>query len=328
MRYVKKTCILRQLKSGFSVDGNPLSGIVKAEQYAQNCSVELSTANLAPLSEGEYYLLLSDEKKRYKLFLLDGGTRYSFRAEIELAAGFYAAICYVHGDAVPIAYGVCGEMPYDLFSLVRVAFSSETQPTDNQPTLAQPHADADPAPVHAKSLPKYDDELVAGDNYFEKENPDYADHTSTQACQNAPAACGNSHQETPPRHDLNENENDESVRNPFTTQSDGFYQSIKGELTALFARYPEDETLTDAYPASEWVRIKGEKGNAEELVGLIYEGGLVKYICYAVPATERTPQEMRDKAYFVPISPLTPEVGFFVLYQSAATGESILKQEV
>ena len=99
-------------------------------------------------------------------------------------------------------------------------------------------------------------------------------------------------------------------------------------MTALFARYPEDETLTDAYPASEWVRIKGEKGNAEELVGLIYEGGLVKYICYAVPATERTPQEMLDKAYFVPISPLTPEVGFYVLYQSAATGESIVKKEL
>ena len=99
-------------------------------------------------------------------------------------------------------------------------------------------------------------------------------------------------------------------------------------MTALFARYPQDETLTDAYPASEWVRIKGEEGNAKELVGLIYESGLVKYICYAVPATEHAPQEMREKAYFVPVSPLTPDVGFFVLYQSAATGESILKQEV
>ena len=180
----------------------------------------------------------------------------------------------------------------------------------------------------AHSLPKYDDELVAGDNYFEKENTDYVDQPFTQACEDAPAAGGNPHQETPSRDDADQNENDEGVRHPFTTQSDGYYQSIKGELTALFARYPQDETLSDAYPASEWVRIKGEEGGAEELVGLIYESGRVQYICYAVPANEHTPQEVREKAYFVPVSPLTPEVGFFVLYQSAATGESILKKEI
>ena len=62
MRYIKKTCILRQLKNGFSADGNPLSGIVKVEQYAQHIGLEISTANLAPLSEGEYHLLIADSE--------------------------------------------------------------------------------------------------------------------------------------------------------------------------------------------------------------------------------------------------------------------------
>lgn len=324
MRYVKKTCILRQLKSGFSTDGNPLSGIVKIEQYAQNIGVEISIANLAPLSNGEYHFLLADREKRYKLFPLHGDIRYSFRSDMQIATGFYAAICYVDDDAELIAYGVCGGMSYDLFSLVRTAFSAPS-PAQAQPP--QSPVNADLPTTYPKANPVYDDELVAGENYFEKEK-NYADTAPTQTCQNAPIEGGNPHQETTQGTNLDQNENDESVRHAFTTQSDGYYQSIKGELTALFARYPQDETLTDAYPASEWVRINGEEGNAKELVGLIYESGLVKYICYAVPATEHAPQEMREKAYFVPVSPLTPEVGFFVLYQSAATGESILKQEV
>ena len=323
MRYIKKTCILRQLKNGFSADGNPLSGIVKVEQYAQHIAVEISTANLAPLSEGEYHLLLADTEKRYKLFPLDS-TRFSFQGDLELAAGFYAAICRVNDDAEPIAYGACGNLSYDLFSLVRTAFLTLQTA---QKTTPPPTFNADLPMGYLKPNPVYDDELVAGDNYYEKEK-NYAHTAPTQACKNAPTEGGNPHQETPQRHDLNQDEDDEGVRHAFTTQSDGYYQSIKGELTALFARYPQDETLTDAYPASEWVRVRGAEGNAEELVGLIYESGLVKYICYAVPATESAPQEIREKAYFVPLSPLTPEVGFFVLYQSAATGESIIKKEL
>ena len=33
MNYVKKMCILRQVKQGFSGDGKALSGLVKVEQY-------------------------------------------------------------------------------------------------------------------------------------------------------------------------------------------------------------------------------------------------------------------------------------------------------
>ncbi len=323
MHYVKKTCILRQLKNGFSADGNPLSGIVKVEQYAQHIAVEISTANLAPLSEGEYHLLLADTEKRYKLFPLDSA-RFSFHGDLQLAAGFYAAICHVNEDAELIAYGVCGNLSYDLFSLVRTAFSA---PERMVATTPPPTFNADLHNGYQGAHPTYDDELVAGDNYYEKEKH-YAHTATAQAGENAHIEGGNSHQETPQRNDPNQDEDDEGVRHAFPTQSDGYYQSIKGELTALFARYPQDETLTDAYPASEWVRVKGTEGAPEELVGLIYESGLVKYICYAVPATESAPQEIREKAYFVPISPLTPEVGFFVLYQSGATGESIVKTEL
>ena len=60
MRYVKKTCILRQLKNGFSTDGRELSGIVKAEQYGSNVSIEFYANNLAPTNGQEYCLVVAD----------------------------------------------------------------------------------------------------------------------------------------------------------------------------------------------------------------------------------------------------------------------------
>ncbi len=319
MRYVKKTCILRELKAGFSADGKQISGVVKVEQYGTNLGVELSTVNLASATQGEYCLLLADGKRRYKTLPLTDGNRFSFYGDVEIAEGFYAILCFVADSAVPIAYGVCGAMPYDVFSLTRQAFSLP----EPQKTTVNAHL----PPSNSPSAP-YDDELVANENYYEQEYTKHDKTHSTQDRNDAPLEGGDPHQEQAQRHDLEQDAHDASVRHAFGTDSDGYYQSVKGELTALFERYPQDLSLTDAYPASEWVRIKGEEKDPQELVGLIYESGQVKYICYALPAREDTPQEIRDQAYFVPVSPLTPKKGFFVIYQSAATGENIPKKEI
>ena len=319
MRYVKKTCILRQLKNGFSADGKSLSGIVKIEQYARNVGVELSTINLAPTTSGGYYCLISDKEKRHKILSLEEGTRFSFHSDMEIAEGFYAVLCFLNGNATPIAYGVCGNLPYDIFSMVRQAFFSPQK----EETV---DFNKDMPPIN--SIPKsYNDEMVASDNYYEKENADAKNHV-TQNSHDAPTESGNQDQGKAERPDAEQDADDACVRHAFGTEQDGYYQSIKGELSTLFQSYPEDNSLVDAYPASEWVRVKGEEGSPEELVGLIYESGSVKYICYAVPAKPETPQELKEKAYFVPISPLNTETGFYVLYQSAATGESIVKTEL
>ena len=72
MNYVKKMCILRQIKQGFSGDGKTLSGLVKAEQYGKNLAVEVSVINFAPLIVGEYFCLLSDGKGKTETLALRG----------------------------------------------------------------------------------------------------------------------------------------------------------------------------------------------------------------------------------------------------------------
>ena len=64
MRYVKKTCILRQIKSGFTLDGKPLTGIVKIEQYGDNLAAEFAFSNLSPTTDGGYYCIIADTSRR------------------------------------------------------------------------------------------------------------------------------------------------------------------------------------------------------------------------------------------------------------------------
>ena len=119
MNFVKKMCILRQVKQGFSGDGKTLSGLIKIEQYGKNLSVEVSVINFAPLSSGEYYCLLADRKGRTEMLPLRGKSLFNIVSDLNAEDGFCGVICFVKNGIVPIAYGVNGENVYDWRNLVK-----------------------------------------------------------------------------------------------------------------------------------------------------------------------------------------------------------------
>ncbi|MBQ8374488.1 MAG: hypothetical protein IJX98_02800 [Clostridia bacterium] len=322
MQYFKKNCILRQLKQGFSCDGKPLSGIVKAEQYGKNIAVEVGVINLAPLSTGEYYCVIADQKKRFQVLPLKEKTSFSFLSDMEISQGFLAGICFVKEDLpLAIAYGTNGTINLELNAILKTAFFSPPKAEETPPAQEEIGAEESPAQND------YDDEAVTEENYFIlEEEHDECERTS-EIIGNAQDQGADTDETAQTGDTASQDADGECVRHAFTTQSDGYYQSIKGEIAELFEKYPRDDTLCGAFACSEWVRTKGEEGNPQQLVGLVYEDGRVKYICYALPKTEEEPpQDFANACFFVPVSPLTPETGFFVLYQSAATGESIKPQ--
>ena len=94
--------------------------------------------------------------------------------------------------------------------------------------------------------------------------------------------------------------------------------------------YPRDDTLVGAFSCSEWVRVKGEQGAPEYLVGVLYDDGKAKYICYALAAEDKNapPEEIREACVYVPATPFQDSTGFFVIFQSAATGECVKLQKI
>lgn len=318
MNYIKKMCILRQIKQGFSGDGKPLSGLIKIEQYGKNLAVEISIINFAPLALGEYYCLLSDGKGKAEILALRGKSLFNILSDLDILNGFCGIICHVQNEVTPIAYGVNGDGSYDFKSILNATLPPIYPPS--APEKADTEIAKTTAPPDEKK--GYDDEEMATENYYEGDENERKQ--SSQAQIHARTQSPNQEPDKTEGANATENGNAESVLRPFATDPDGYYLSVKAEIDELFSKYPRDHTLISAFSSSEWVRIQGEEDAPEYLVGVLYEDGRAKYVCYALAAKDKEPpEEIRGVCSFVPTSVYDDEKGFFVIFQSAASGVCI-----
>lgn len=341
MNYVKKMCILRQAKQGFSGDGKALSGLIKIEQYGKNLAVEVSIINFAPLVSGEYYCLLSDNKGKTEMLALRGKSLFNILSDLDISGGFCGIVCYVKNEIVPIAYGINGNGSYDWRKILDATLppvfpvsSQQTATKTNEPTPDfndLQEKTANEVPMYAlkeENLPVYNDETVAAENYYkEKENEQIV---LEQSSKNARFESANQEPTRETGADATENGDDESVLHPFERSADGYYHAVKSEIDGLFRTYPKDDTLNGAFSCSQWVRIKGTKADPEYLVGVLFVDGKAQYICYALKATDRQnpPEEIKNVCSFVPSTVFDENKGFFVIFQSAASGACVKPPEI
>lgn len=174
--YVKNIAVIKTLKNGFSSDGGPLSGLVKCEKYGAFFHAEVSFINFAPLSEGRYVCGISDGL--HKLIVEDG--YFEGDSELNNAAGFAALICYVNKTVEPVAVAVCGN------------FLSEI------PALRDYIVRGENVKQQSEGGVKYDDEVIAEENYYEYGK---ADEERNALCQDqeekASGICGGEDEEAP-----------------------------------------------------------------------------------------------------------------------------------
>lgn len=339
MNYVKKMCILRQVKQGFSGDGKALSGLIKIEQYGKNLSVEVSIINFAPLALGEYYCLLSDGKGKTEMLALRGKSLFNILSDLDISRGFCGIICYVNSDVIPIAYGINGNGSYDWRTILNATLppifpqKSNASSRESRTEIAKAADESTPTPLPQEErktdvISVYDDEEMATENYY-REDTQNGQELLQKVGGDARAQSTDQSQGEKTRLDASENVDADDVRHPFETDGDGYYRAVKTEIDELLQKYPADDTLKGAFSCSEWVRVQGEKGAPKYLVGVVWEEGKAKYICYALAAEDKNipPEEISAVCTFVPVSPFEGSEGFFVIFQSAATGECIKPQK-
>ena len=109
------------------------------------------------------------------------------------------------------------------------------------------------------------------------------------------------------------------------TKYDGnnFYYAVKPQIDEMFICYPSEELLTATVPNSKWVRVDAEDGYY--VVGLLFDEDEPSYICYGVPEYQKnakTPDELDGACVWLPLSN-DSLVGYWMIYQSAHTGEII-----
>ena len=288
--YTKNIAVIRGLKSGFSVDGGELSGLVKAEKYGSNLRVEVSLINFAPLTQGKYVCAVSDGKS---VCVLDG-LLFDGISEVDTGEGFAALICFVNDEVSPVASAVCGA-----FHSAAIGIKDEIERQENAKREA---------PV------KYEDEALSEVNYYEfgqtyKDGGAVREGEKTQKDGNG----------------ISQNEAAYSFKEKHSgglSRGGNFYSRMKDEIEKVLNDYPKEESLEAMVENSRWVRITYGDGKYY-IFGVIFGGGEAQYICYGVPSENPfAPPPSLENSSFIPAYP-EGNAGYWVMYQDAKTGASI-----
>lgn len=321
MSYEKRVCVLKQLKKGFTADGSALSGAVYVERMGDELTVMPRLLGIAPVKDGRYALAL----------WIDGGV---YVAELEGAAsvrlttpsvkaGLAVLLVYVRGTVEAVAFGSCGVAPTD-HTILLSAFekqekkrpavektSSRAGKREEKPAIPQGSETKVPSFRSgegdlAEHAATYDDEAIAESDYFRT-----ADHGDGEIEERDEEAAADGH----------EPQKDDGARHPFHFGRGAltYYVSVREKLGEAFEKFPKDDRLTSVFPCSEWVKTDAA------LLGILYENGMPRYLCVAVEAREGDdpPESMKGHCRFVPASPVSDMVGFFIVFQSADTGEYV-----
>ncbi len=328
MAYEKRLCVLKQVKRGFSADGKTLSGAVHAERMGEDMTLTVRMLDIAPVREGRYAVAVWVAGR---IFCHDLTPKNAFRISgvPTLKDGFSALICFIKGDAEPVAYGACGSAPVDYTPLLKAFGDREknkkrTAPipvplSPNQipgipspqvplaPTVPLP--ETDPEEEEYREENAYNDEAIA--------NADYYHGQQNQSHEDADAALSGAAQKGAAQN-RDDAVKDEKVIHPFRlSRGTTYYNQIREKLDCVFEKYPRDVRLKSIFPQSDWVLAE------KMLIGIVYEEGRPRFLCVAVESTGEPPKEILEECVFVPRSHYTRDEGFYVVFQDADTGETV-----
>lgn len=359
MNYIKKLCILKQVASGFAADGREVSALLTAESLGGRLTLTLAPIGFAPLAAGRYRCVVQDADGRREAFDLpvpSGACVRRAGGGLDIARGIGCAVCFVGGKATCVAFGKTGEGAYDPKAMCaaegEAPMRAQTPPAISTPTrAADPMQAADPIqPTQAQTPPPdppYDDEMLATENYFEKEGGASSGEACAEKTGGAPAEeTGGGTGEGKAAADGGQEKGAESGARDGNAQARAvtgenaqtlfrlhggenaepcYYDRVRADLDALFARHPAERELADCIPYSRWARVNFAR-NKYYAVGVICDEKKPQYICYGVPAEAHgePPAALKGFCSFLPLSVFEPEGrGYWMMFQDAETGRCV-----
>ena len=227
---------------------------------------------------------------------------------------------------------------------------AQTAPPPAQ-TDVPPRAQTDTALREAtperEAAGRYDDELIAAENYYAFADADLSSLRIRPSAGMADAeeppvkaeagegGEGGNGPSFPPNTESGTGEGGEGEqaaerafsepKKPPAKQPPRYYAKVQGDLRALFEQYPPEEELAACIPYSRWAKISFARGK-HYAVGVISDEGRPQYICYGVPAERLSepPKALRGFCSFMPLSVFDLHgKGYWMMFQDADTGECI-----
>lgn len=297
--YIKKIAVIKQVKPGFSADGNQISGLVKAETYAGFLKVGVSLINFAPLSEGKYVFGICDGLNT----VVFEGNSFEGESDFNLSSGFAFLVCFLKGEPSVIASASCGQMACALPDLKEEMRRREVVVKKDKDGVA------------------YDDEAITEVNYYDGNQ---IDESGVAVCENKEKEEKRAHSADEAHSGAVEGEKGRVDREEVKGGLAGgdYFSRMRKDVEKIFAVYPRIAALEAVMEGSRFARIDYGDGK-HYAFGVLYVEGKPRYICYGVPSTDGTapPKSLKGLSSFIPCG--EGGAGYWIMYQDAQTGVSV-----
>lgn len=356
MNFIKRSIVLKEIESGFSIGTKSLSGIARLEFESGVLDFYLTLVSIRPIDNGEYFVGILNDQNNMSLLNL-GKRPSSFHSMLEPfdpSNGFAIGLILIKDD-IPLTIAFAKEQTFNLSltdfkrALADKCLSTHKfklkEPSPTNPPIYEPHPDDTPnapieepidepteTPLDDKIFNVYNDEAVATENYF-----DFSDvETKLNLIKEYDFASLQPENELP--FNQSQEKAEECTNFPDRAQNETnlnfgkktekerpYYQSVQTELNAVLNKFPPEENLNKLFHDGKFVKVNYSK-EKYYVVGIIKENGKEKYLCYGVPGkfSPNPPKELAGYCSFIPLSvfDLSGE-GYWMMFQDAISGKCI-----
>ncbi len=349
---IKKTMVLKPTTFTTAEQGSNFSGLIKFEFLSDRVIGRLNLAGTNGQTQ-EINLVLTDGKSNFHTFYGNLVEPIEFSASDYSPENICALLFFKQNCNYPFLYGYLGSQTLKLMEYVDYYaknFKNEQEKSVTQADTAvcneQVHIssrenanDSNPE-IHLNkindSVWEYDDEAVATENYYEREQVDKlaenAVGVDNEYVHNQTAITSTKAQEqTEKTQDCSDCNANQACANAFTQSqnSNAFYLSVKQKLDNLFKTHAPFLPLSEIVPFSKWIKIEYDK-NSHYVVGLIYKDAYPAFIVYGVPGIRfEKPKVFSSRSQFLPVSLFEcTQNGYWCIFQSANDGQIIYPNEI
>lgn len=330
MQYVKKVLVLKNTENNLS-SSKRLNGLLRVEIEDGVAEAHISLINLPSNILEDYFLLFIDCEKTEFEFELGSRPKSSvqyFPTLPKIDKGFCAGV-FVIKDSLPLILGFASDCEFlSLQDFKRVL--ADRCLARHKKLVKDRSVEEEFCPNGQPVL--YNDEAVATENYFELDDQINEKLLSLKERKNEglqfeneffDCECQKETQKNFSPNSCTQNETNAFERQEY--KGIRHFDTVKAELNEIFFKFPEEEGLSKHFKNSRWARIYYSK-EKYYVVGLVYEDGQEKYICYGVPAnySKTPPKELDGFCSFIPLSVFDMfGAGYWIMFQDAISGKCV-----
>lgn len=310
MVILKKIIILTEY------EGSGVSGIVKFENFAGRTSCFVRVLGIKDKAE---VCIKCGEDVMYCGTLSDGAMK--FGAFYDLTKPIYVAVA--RQGAIVCMGSNTGRFSASVLSPLLYQYYANAQTEAVRPQTKEDSRQVDNSDEEAVSVNKNNQTEQAHAEQEEKskivEIDNDSDNQADVRIEEKTADAEKQQSETKPT------VSKETKKSAKVKIEEPFFKQIEASMQELFDKYEKDEELINLVPDSKWARVPVDDSNYY-VVGLIYSDGNPNLICYGVPDKDSSnpPDNSNECRQWLELE--KGGRGYWMMYQSAISGQTLTTQ--